>query len=204
MFLDTSGLLCFHHRAEPQHADAVRFFQVATRRLTHSYVLAEFVALAQARKLPRVPALSFVADLQDNTAVEVVYVGEALHRAALDLLRQRPDKPWSLCDAVSFVLMAQERIVDALTTDRHFEQAGFVRLLKPKRRPAADQVPKSPTARSTSIVARRSPIAVKNDARNGAPHVSRGCANFGLEPSQRTIVRCVSHKEIAPRRGKAQ
>ena len=72
MFLDTSGLLCFHHKAEPQHAEAVRFVQSASNRLTHSYVLAEFVALAQARGLPRQPALAFVADLQDNTAVQVI------------------------------------------------------------------------------------------------------------------------------------
>jgi predicted nucleic acid-binding protein len=58
-------------------------------------------------------------------------VSEALHRAALAHLQQRPDKDWSLCDAVSFLLMAQHAIQGALTTDHHFEQAGFVRLLKP-------------------------------------------------------------------------
>ena len=63
MFLDTSGLLCFHHRAEPQHAVAVQFFKSASRRLTHSYVLAEFVALAHARKAPRAPVLQFAAEL---------------------------------------------------------------------------------------------------------------------------------------------
>ena len=131
MLLDTSGLLCFLHRAEPQHAEAVQYFRSASRRLTHSYVLAEFAALAQARKLPHLPALSFVAELQDNVAVQVVYVSEAQHRMALEFLRQRPDKPWSLCDAVSFLLMAQEGFLEALTTDHHFEQAGFVRVLKP-------------------------------------------------------------------------
>lgn len=52
MFLDTSGLLCFHHKAEPQHAEAVRFMRSASMRLTHNYVLAEFVALAQTRGYP--------------------------------------------------------------------------------------------------------------------------------------------------------
>jgi predicted nucleic acid-binding protein len=61
--------------------------------------------------------------------VTVVYVEEFLHREALALLRERPDKDWSLCDAVSFILMQQYRITEALTTDHHFEQAGFVRLL---------------------------------------------------------------------------
>lgn len=130
MLLDTSGLLCFHHRAESHHANAVQFFRSALFRLTHDYVLAEFVALAQTRGFPRQAALAFVADLQDNTAVQMVYVGETLHRAALAQLQQRLDKEWSLCDAVSFLLMSQYGIHDALTTDHHFEQAGFVRLLK--------------------------------------------------------------------------
>ncbi|HMF11818.1 MAG TPA: PIN domain-containing protein [Gemmataceae bacterium] len=131
MLLDTSGLLCFHHRSEAQHAEAVQLFQAARLRITHNYVLAEFVALARARGLPRPAALSFVADLQDSSAVQVVYIGEALHRAALTQPQERPDKSWSLCDSVSFLLMSQHGIVDALTTDHHFEQAGFIRLLKP-------------------------------------------------------------------------
>jgi predicted nucleic acid-binding protein len=131
MLLDTSGLLCFHHRAEPQHAEAVDFFRAARLRLTHNYILAEFVALAQSRRLPRQAALDFVVDLQDNPLVVVVYVETNLHRDAVELLRLRPDKSWSLCDAVSFLLMDLWGLTEALTTDHHFEQAGYVRLLKP-------------------------------------------------------------------------
>jgi len=100
-------------------------------RLTHSYVLAEFVALYQARGLNRIRALAFAADLLDNPHVEVVWVDETLHRSALALLQARLDKAYSLCDAVSFVLMRERSIIEALTTDRHFEQEGFVRLLNP-------------------------------------------------------------------------
>jgi len=99
-------------------------------RLTHSYILAEFVALAYSRGLPRRQSLAFVADIQDDPMVEVVYVDESLHRAALNLLQERLDKTWSLCDAVSFLLMQQRGITEALTTDHHFEQAGFIRLLQ--------------------------------------------------------------------------
>lgn len=35
-----------------------------------------------------------------------------------------------LCDAVSFVLMRMYGETEALTTDHHFEQEGFVRLLE--------------------------------------------------------------------------
>jgi hypothetical protein len=45
-------------------------------------------------------------------------------------LRDRPDKDWSLTDCISFVVMEDENIKEALTADHHFEQAGFVALLK--------------------------------------------------------------------------
>jgi predicted nucleic acid-binding protein len=93
--------------------------------LTHSYVLAEFVALAHARRLPRMAALTFMGDLVDNPDIDTVWVDEALHRAAMAFLLARHDKTYSLCDAVSFVLMRQRHLTEALTTDRHFEQEGF-------------------------------------------------------------------------------
>lgn len=48
----------------------------------------------------------------------------------MQLLFERSDKAWSLCDAVSFVVMTERRVSNALTTDHHFDQAGLVRLLE--------------------------------------------------------------------------
>jgi predicted nucleic acid-binding protein len=67
----------------------------------------------------------------DNSHVEVVWVDETLHRSALKLLQERLDKTYSLCDVVSFVLMREHYFTEALTTDHHFEQEGFTRLLEP-------------------------------------------------------------------------
>jgi predicted nucleic acid-binding protein len=129
MLLDTAGLLCLLHRAEPFNAEACRAYLAAKVRLTHNLVLAEFVALAQARHLPRPAALAFVADLTANPDVEIVWVDEPLHQEAMALLSARPDKTYSLCDAVSFVLMRERSLDEALTTDHHFEQEGFRKLL---------------------------------------------------------------------------
>jgi hypothetical protein len=52
--------------ASARHADAVTFFHAAPKRLTHSYVLAEFVPLCQTRRLNRAAALEFAADLMAN------------------------------------------------------------------------------------------------------------------------------------------
>lgn len=111
-------------------ATLLRFFHAAPYLLTHSYVLAEFIALRQAGGLNRAAALTFVMDLIGNEGVEVVWVDELLSQAALSFLKSRLDKTYSLCDAVSLVLMRTRGINEALTTDRHFEQEGFLRLLK--------------------------------------------------------------------------
>ncbi|MBL8798542.1 MAG: type II toxin-antitoxin system VapC family toxin [Planctomycetia bacterium] len=129
MLLDTSGLLCLLHRDEPQHEAACQCYQTARSRWTHAYVLAEFVALGQARRLPRPAVLEFLNDLTANPEVEVVWVDRQLHELAMQLLAERLDKKYSLCDAVSFILMRDRGLQDALTTDHHFEQEGFRKLL---------------------------------------------------------------------------
>ena len=129
MFLDTSGLQCCLDRREHGHSEAVEFMQIAEWRLTHNLVLAELVALAGKRGLNRMHVLQFTRELQESVATDVVFVNEEIHEMALNLLYERLDKEWSLCDAVSFILMREWRIQDALTTDHHFEQAGFRRLL---------------------------------------------------------------------------
>ncbi|MEH2192838.1 MAG: PIN domain-containing protein [Nostoc sp.] len=132
LLLDTSGLLCYVHSGEPEHQKAVEFLDNVTVGLTHSYVLAEFIALAQVRRFPRTAALQFIIDLLENPDIETVWIDELLHREAIKLLMARQDKTYSLCDAVSFVLMHRRGVTEALTTDRHFEQEGFRRLLLPQ------------------------------------------------------------------------
>ena len=103
--------------------------------MTHSYVLAEYIALANARRFPRSSALGFInalinnPEIVNNPEIEIIWIDKALHQSAFQLLLDRQDKDYSLCDAVSFRLMSQYKILEALTTDKHFEQEGFVRRL---------------------------------------------------------------------------
>jgi uncharacterized protein len=131
VLLDTSGLLCFLHQDEVQHKMAVGLISNSNSRfLTHNYVLAELIALALVRRFPRSTVLVYTFELMENPNVEMVWVDEVLHREAMDLLLARQDKTYSLCDAISFVLMRKKGIREALTTDKHFEQEGFIRLLQ--------------------------------------------------------------------------
>ena len=130
MFIDTSGWLCLYHKDEPEHREAVELYQNAVIRITTSYVLAEFVPLAQVRGFPRAKNLEFSQRILDSAEIEIIWIDENLHRQAVALLRERADKKYSLCDAVSFVVMRQRGISESLTTDKHFRQEGFVRLLE--------------------------------------------------------------------------
>ena len=53
-----------------------------------------------------------------------------MFQRGLRLYEERPDKEWSLTDCLSFVVMKDENLREALTGDQHFEQAGFIALLK--------------------------------------------------------------------------
>ncbi|MGH9943887.1 MAG: type II toxin-antitoxin system VapC family toxin [Pyrinomonadaceae bacterium] len=129
MLLDTSGLLCVYDENDYRHAQAAAYFRVARQMVTTNYVLAEFVALAHVRRISRRGALRFLTDLRAAPSVQVVWVQAELHDAAMILLHAQLDKTYSLCDAVSFELMRERGVNEALTTDRYFEQEGFVRLL---------------------------------------------------------------------------
>lgn len=131
MFLDTSGLLDLLDARSRSHALATSLCRDADRLMTHNYVLAELVALCNARKLSRPQWINFISRMPGDPRVDLIWIDPTLHEAGMSLLASRIDRDYSLCDALSFICMRQEGIARALTSDHHFEQEGFVRLLKP-------------------------------------------------------------------------
>jgi hypothetical protein len=67
---------------------------------------------------------------QADPDVQFIPCSDPLMEEGIQLYSQRHDKKWSLTDCISFVIMQHEGITEALTIDHHFEQAGFVALLK--------------------------------------------------------------------------
>jgi predicted nucleic acid-binding protein len=74
--------------------------------------------------------IQLLSAIRGDSSVEVVAVDPTLETESWQLWESRPDKEWTLVDCTSFVVMQRRKLTDALTTDHHFEQAGFVRLLK--------------------------------------------------------------------------
>jgi len=61
--------------------------------------------------------------------LDVVHVDEELIQRGLEMFKARNDKDWSLTDCISFVVMKEKGITMALTSDHHFQQAGFEKLM---------------------------------------------------------------------------
>lgn len=136
VFFDTAGWLALGNKSDQWHSRATQIYQQIARerwpRLTTDAVIIE---VCNALRKPPLRPLALV--LADNIYkaerlgyLEIAHVNPDLLRQGLTLFRERKDKDWSLTDCISFVIMEQRGISRALTTDHHFEQAGFERLLK--------------------------------------------------------------------------
>lgn len=129
-FADTSLFVAFLNARDEYHDLAVDYVRdEANLLVTTTWVLVElgnFVSrwLARRRYVP------FVRDLREDPLIDIVPPAPDAFERALDLYHRRPDKHWSMTDCLSFVVMRARRLTDALTTDHHFEQAGFKILLK--------------------------------------------------------------------------
>jgi predicted nucleic acid-binding protein len=135
IFADTAGWANFFVRTEPFHVEAKHLMQQwyanGERVVTTNYVLLELVALlTRPLRIPREEQVKTIETLQAAAWVEVIHIDSTVNALAWQLLRDRLDKSWSWVDCASFVVMEQRQITRAFTTDRHFEQAGFIRLLK--------------------------------------------------------------------------
>lgn len=132
IFLDTSYIQAVLNTRDQWHEAAAQWEQRlrtrSLRLLTTEFVLVEVAdGLAAARF--RSVAVQAIASLQTNPLVEIIAVSPQLLDDGLALYRRRPDKDWGLTDCISFVVMTDYELTEALTADAHFRQAGFRALL---------------------------------------------------------------------------
>jgi predicted nucleic acid-binding protein len=130
VFADTFYFIALLNPLDGANARAVAF----TRNFSGQYVTTRDVLTEVADGLcglnSRLAACHLIERLPTNGAMRIIWSDEVLFNDAFSLYRARPDKEWSLTDCISFVVMTREGITEALTGDHHFEQAGFVALLK--------------------------------------------------------------------------
>ena len=130
LFADTYYYVAMLSPKDSTHAQAVALTaRLQPRIVTTAWVLAELAATFST-PTRRGSFISLFDRLSTSDEVKVVPASAELFDDGMKLYRKRPDKSWSLTDCISFLVMERAGLTEALTGDHHFEQAGFVALLK--------------------------------------------------------------------------
>lgn len=129
VFADAVYFLALLNPADQFHRQARALsLQPPGPLLTTEFILVEAGdGLSRPENRPRFARLLEL--LRQQADVEIVPASSGLFQRGAALHAQRPDKEWSLTDCTSFVVMRERGLADALTSDHHFEQAGFRRLM---------------------------------------------------------------------------
>lgn len=126
VFVDTSALYAALNSGDERHQEARQRLTDLLQRddllITTNYVVVETAALL-ARRLGLDAVRSFETDLLP--ALDVIWVDPAIHRRAVNALLAAGRRDLSLVDCVSFEVMRDHGLRDALAFDRHFTEHGF-------------------------------------------------------------------------------
>lgn len=130
VFADTFYFIALLSPDDAAHQRAVEYSRLIEKSVTTEWVLLELADGLANTDNRHLFQETRDALLTDPSPAEVIPLDMTLHQRAIDLYTRRADKDWSLTDCVSFLVMQDRGLTEALTADRHFEQAGFVALLK--------------------------------------------------------------------------
>ncbi len=91
--------------------------------ITTNIVLLE-IGNALARNYKR-EAVQIIKPFRSSDEVTIVELNALVFKKGFEIYEQYDDKSWGLVDCISFVVMRNNDVTDALTSDTHFGQAGF-------------------------------------------------------------------------------
>ena len=129
-FADTFALIAWLNPLDNAHGVVAAYLDDFSGQLvTTEWVLME-LADALAAPEARSTAVAFLKAVHGDPLFEVVGFEPTVYQAGFDLFAARPDKAWSLTDCISFSVMTERGLTEALTADHHFEQAGFRAVFK--------------------------------------------------------------------------
>ena len=134
VFVDTAAWLALVNKDDDLHDQAIQVKQrlqaERSSLITTDFIFLEVADALATAKFRRI-TITYIQRLRELANLNILPVSEGLYSQGWQLYCQRLDKDWGLTDCISFVVMQQESVSVAFTSDRHFEQAGFKRLLDP-------------------------------------------------------------------------
>ena len=117
-----------HYSDDGQHDGRAASRAAGLTLVTTEFVLIE-LADALCKPQYRQEVLALCEVVETDPAFRVVRATSELIQRGRKLYRESADKEWPLTDCISFVVMKDQGLAEALTADQRFEQAGFKALL---------------------------------------------------------------------------
>jgi len=134
LFVDTAGWVACADAADPAHSRSVAardaWLEAGGACVTTDYVADETLTLLRMR-LGLDAAEAWWRQVDGSPRLQWEFISLARADKARGWFFRYRDKDFSFTDCTSFVVMRERRLKAALTSDRHFEQAGFVRVPVP-------------------------------------------------------------------------
>ena len=130
LFLDTAFIQALLNVRDAYHPKAIELFsrvRNASEIWITEAILTEVGNACSA--INRKGAVQFIQQCYQTDNIRIVSIDTQLFTQATHLYQSRLDKNWGLTDCISFIVMTQNNLQDAITTDRHFVQAGFRALM---------------------------------------------------------------------------
>ena len=131
LFLDANFVIALEISDDQHHYEAAQYWKTLIETsfslVTTSYIVDEIVTFLNRRR-HHDKAVKVGNNLLNASHIQLIHIDEPLFYEGWQYFEQHSDKTYSLTDCVSFVLMKKLGIVEALTFDKHFTQAGFVKL----------------------------------------------------------------------------
>lgn len=128
-FVDTFYIVALVNRRDEFHEKAnelVKYYDKQPLLITDAVLLEIGNSLARNYKNE---AVEIFEEFFISNELEIVRLDETLFNKAFELYKNHSDKSWGLVDCISFVVMKEHGVTDALTCDKHFVQAGFRALM---------------------------------------------------------------------------
>jgi predicted nucleic acid-binding protein len=130
VFADAFALIAWLNPRDNAHETVAAYLSSFTGKLVITeWVLME-VADALSAPEARATVIAFLNAVRADPLFQIVDYEREAYDAGFDVFANRPDKAWSLTDCISFAVMAERALLEALTADHHFEQAGFQAIFK--------------------------------------------------------------------------
>jgi uncharacterized protein len=131
LFVDTVFIQALLNPRDQYHSPALQLFPRVKNAQEVWITEAIFMEVGNALSTyDRHKVAAFNQNCYETNNISIVNITPQLFEKGLNLYESRADKTWGLVDCFSFIVMEQQNLIDAVTSDIHFIQAGFRALLR--------------------------------------------------------------------------